>query len=189
MRAAAMIEYGEAMDAMPMSVILVIAVATVFLSVAVGLTYGVRSKFVRTRFIMTGFFIYIVFTLTASFWQFALATLPYTIPAALLGVAIGYFVGVRAASEKLKMQGVQYYMEHFAHVHIHEVKALNWWSLINYYSVMGVLVLINLVGLSNVIFDGSRLWAIITSTVGALLIGSIVPYLIHLWSIRATGMH
>lgn len=169
-----------------MSVIMVIAVATVFLTFAVGLTYGIESNFVRTRLIMTGFFIYIVFTLTASFWQFAMATLPYTIPASLIGMIFGHFIGVRAANEKLKMQGVEYYMEHFAHVHIHEIKALNWWALINYYSVMGVLVLINLVGLSNVIFQGAKLWAIITSTVGALLIGSTLPYLVHLWSIKKT---
>ena len=83
------------------------------------------------------------------------------------------------------LQGIEEYMEHFAHIHFHDIKSLTWWSFINFYSVMGALLLINLVGLSNVIFEGAELWAITTSIFGAFLIGTIVPYLAHLWSIKA----
>lgn len=172
------------MQELPTSIMVVIAVATVFLSFAVGLTYAMRSAFARTRLIMTAFFAYIVFTLSISFWGFALQTLPYSIPAFLVGCAIGYFLGVKAAEEKLKMQGLEYYMEHFAHIHFHDVKRLTWWSVINFYSIMGGLVLINLVGISNVLMRGSQTGAIATSVVGAFLLGTIVPYLLHLWSIR-----
>jgi hypothetical protein len=135
---------------------------------------------------MTLFFCFIVTTLTLSFWQHALATLPYTIPAALIGALIGYVLGVRTEQKKLTMQGVAEYMAHFAHIHLHDIKSLTWWSFINFYSVMGALVLMNLIGLTNVIYLGAEFGAIATSVFGAFLIGSIVPYLIHLWSIRAT---
>ena len=176
------------MDQLPVSIPIVIAVLTIFLTYTVGLTYTIRSNFVRTRLIMTSFFFFIVITLSISFWNFALATLPYTIPAACIGALIGYFLGVQTERNKLDAQGLELYMEHFAHIHIRDVRALNWWSLINFYSVMGGLALINLVGLSNVIFHGSEFGAIATSVVGAFLIGTIVPYLMHLWSIQPTRM-
>jgi hypothetical protein len=143
-----------------------------------------QDNFARTRLVMTSFFAFIVFTLTISFWRFALDTLPYTVPATLVGMLVGYLLGVRTEQQKLAMQGLQYYMGHFAHIHFHDIKSLTWWSFINFYSVMGGLLLINLVGLSNVIFRGVEMWAIATSIFGAFLIGSIVPYLTHLWSIR-----
>lgn len=169
---------------LPLSVVIVLAVLTAFLAVAVGLKYAIRSAFVRTRLLMTLFFCFIVFTLTVSFWNHALATLPYTIPSGFVGVVIGYVLGVQTERRKLSMQGVAHYMEHFAHIHFHDIRSLTWWSFINFYSVMGALLLINLVGLSNVIFEGTELWAVTTSVFGAFLIGTIVPYLFHLWTIR-----
>jgi len=169
---------------LPPSIIIALAVLTLFLSITVGLRYALHDNFARTRLTMTLFFVFIVFTLTISFWQFTLDTLPFTLPAALIGMLAGYVLGVRTEQQKLAMQGLQYYMEHFAHVHFRDVASLSWWSFINFYSVMGGLLLINLVGLSNVIFQGVEMWAIITSVFGAFLIGTIVPYLAHLWSIR-----
>jgi small-conductance mechanosensitive channel len=171
---------------LPISVPVVIAALTIFLSVATALGYAVRSYFVRTRLIMTLFFFFIVTTLSVSFWNYAMATLPFSAPAALLGALVGHIVGVQTEREKLAMQGLEHYMEHFAHVHMYDIKSLTWWSFINFYSIMGGLLLINLVGLSNVIFRGAENWAIATSTVGAFLIGTIIPYLLHLWSIPAT---
>jgi hypothetical protein len=135
---------------------------------------------------MTFFFVFIVLTLSVSFWGLTLATLPYTIPAFGVGALMGYVLGVRTERQKLAMQGLGYYMEHFAHVHLHDFQSLTWWSFVNFYSVMGGLFLINLVGLSNVIFDGVEFFAIATSVFGAFLIGTIVPYLAHLWSIRVS---
>ena len=71
------------MTSLPLSIIVAVAILTVFLSLTIGLRYAIRSNFVRTRLIMTAFFVFIVVTLTVSFWHYALATLPYTIPAAL----------------------------------------------------------------------------------------------------------
>ena len=173
------------MEALPTSIIVVIAVLTLFLSLLTALKYAVEDHFTRTRFIMTAFFCFIVATLTISYWPFFFDTLPYTIPAGLVGVCAGYLVGVQTAREKLSAQGLRYYREHFAHVHTKDIASFNWWSLINFYSVMGALALINLVGLTTVIFHNLKPMTLATSAFGAFLLGSIVPYLIHLWSIKA----
>lgn len=168
---------------LPASITIVIALLTLFLIFITVVKYATQNHFARTRLTMTSFFVFIVMTLTISFWQFTFATLPYTIPATLLGVLLGYMLGVRTEQQKLRTQGLRYYMEHFAHIHITDVQELTWWSFINFYSVMGGLLLINLVGLSSVIFRGIETWAILSCVFGAFLLGSIVPYLAHLWSV------
>lgn len=173
------------MEQLPISITLVIALLTAFLCFAVGAKYAIPNNFVRTRLIMTSFFCFIVATLTISFWEYRVSSLPYTIPAALAGILLGYLLGVRTEQQKLRVGGVEHYMEHFAHIHLYDITALNWWSVINFYTVMGGLLLINLVGLSTVIFGGDAQSAIRTSMVGAFLLGTIVPYLVHLWSIKA----
>lgn len=171
------------MDTFPLSITLVLILLTVFLSFSTGLAYVIHSRFLRTRILMTSFFFFIVGTLSISFWDYALATLPYTIPTSIIGIGIGYILGVQTERRKLQMQGLEHYMQHFAHIHLRDIQSLTWWSVINFYSVMGALVLINIVGLSSVIFQGSQAWAIAASMFGAFLIGTIVPYLVHLWSI------
>ena len=173
------------MEQLPSSIIIVIAVLTVFLVFITALKYAVADNFTRTRLVMTAFFCFIVTTLTISYWEFFFATLPYTVPAGLAGMLVGYVVGVRTAEKKLSAQGIKHYVEHFAHIHIHEVQALTWWSFINFYSVMGALLLINLVGLTTVLLHNLEPMALATSAFGAFLIGSIIPYLIHLWRIKA----
>jgi hypothetical protein len=161
-----------------------IAVLTVFLVVSNALRYAGLSNFARTRLSMTLFFWFIVATLTIAFGDFALATLPYTIPAFCGGVIVGYLFGVREAEQKLRAQGLAHYMEHFAHIHATDFKKLSWWSFVNFYSVAGALFLINLVGLSRVIFETAPYTVVRTSAVGAFLLGTIFPYLAHLWSIK-----
>lgn len=172
---------------LPGSVILTIAVLTVFLMFVTGLKFASTDRAAYTKLVMTGFFLFIVTTLTISFWEYALDTLPFTIPAALLGMGAGHFVGVRAARERIEAEGLAEYVEHFAHVHLGELHDLRWWKVVNFYTVMMSLLLINFVGLTDVIFHEAKNWAIVTSTVGAFLIGTIVPYLIHVWSIKATA--
>lgn len=161
-----------------------IAALAAFLIFLTALKYAIADEFVRTRAIMTSFFLFIVFTLTLAFWPYTLASLPYTIPAAGIGIALGYFVAVKAAQERLLVEGVEHYLEHAMHVRLADLTALRWWSVINVYSIMGALLLINLVGLSTVWFVGRQSWAIATCAFGALLLGSIVPYLVHLWSLK-----
>ena len=173
------------MDQLPFSIILVIALLTVFLCFVVGLKYIEISNFMRTRLTMTAFFFFIVGTLTISFWGYRTESLPYTVPAALAGILLGYLLGVRTEQQKLRTRGLEHYMEHFSHVHLYDITSLNWWSVINFYTVMGGLLLINLVGLSTVLFSGDAQSAIRTAMVGAFLLGTIVPYLVHLWSIKA----
>ncbi|HVU80055.1 MAG TPA: hypothetical protein VHD37_01690 [Candidatus Paceibacterota bacterium] len=173
------------MEGLPASITVTIAVLTVFLSFITALKYAVEDDFARTRLIMTAFFFFIVATLTVSFWKYTFDTLPFTTPAWLLGALIGYILGVRTEQAKLRMQGLTHYMQHFAHVHPTDFQNFKWWSVINFYSVMSALLLINLVGLSTVIFREAESWAIATSVMGAFLLGSIAPYLIHLWSIRS----
>jgi hypothetical protein len=172
------------MSQLPASITIVIALLAAFLSLLTVYKYAITNDFVRTRAIMTSFFCFIVLTLTISFWQYTTLTLPYTVPAAILGVILGYFLGVKTEQQKLRVQGLQHYMEHFSHVHVRDITSLNWWAVVNFYSVMGGLILINLVGLSSVIFRGSEEWAIFSSVLGAFLLGTIVPYLMHLWSVK-----
>ncbi|MGH7141646.1 MAG: hypothetical protein ACREGH_03380 [Minisyncoccia bacterium] len=170
---------------LPLSIILALVLLAIFLVFTVVIKYAMDDEFGRTRALMTAFFFFIIATLTVSFYDYASATLPYTAPAAVIGILLGYFVGVRAAHMKLSAQGIQRYMEDFAHIHRRDVVAFNWWSIINFYSIMGGLVLVNFVGLSTVLMHDAKNWAIATSSVGAFLIGTIVPYLLHLWMIRA----
>lgn len=173
------------MESLSLVIVAAIAILTVFLSVITALKYAISNKFVRTRLSMTLFFCFIVATLTLSFWPYALASLVFTVPAVLLGAAVGHIVGVRAAKERLMLEGMEQYVEHFAHVHITDVAKMQWWSLINFYSIAGALLLINFVGLSTVIYKDSEALVMATCVFGAFLIGSVVPYLIHLWSIKA----
>ena len=175
------------MDASLVVITLAIVGLTAFLSFVTALKYGMSNPFARMRLIMTAFFAFIVATLTFAFWRYTFASLPYTVPAFLVGVAMGYVVGVREAERRLAAEGLSHYISHFAHIHIEDLKELRWWSLINFYTVMGALLLINFVGLSTVIFDGRESWAIATCVFGAFLIGTIVPYLVHLWSTNAAS--
>lgn len=172
------------MEQLPASVILVVALLTAFLVFVTALQYAVADYFTRNRLIMTGFFLFIVSTLTISYWPFFFATLPYTIPAGIVGLGVGYGLGVRTAREKLAEQGKRYYTRHFAHIHLGDLSQFSWWSFANYYTAVGALALINLVGLTTVIFHNLRPLTLLTSAFGAFLIGSIAPYLAHLWSIR-----
>lgn len=171
------------MSGLPPSITITIALLTVFLGYITVLKYAVPDNFTRMRLIMTSFFLFIVATLTISFYEFFFATLPFTIPAGIGGTLVGYFIGVRAAQKRLKLEGIESYTKHFAHIHIHGLEEVTWWSLINFYSVLGALALINLVGLTTVILHNLEPMALLTSAFGAFLIGTIIPYLAHLWSI------
>ena len=173
------------MQSLPPSIIITIAVLTVFLSLVVVLKYAVEDNFSRTRLIMSAFFFFIVATLSISFWEFFFDTLPYTIPAGLLGVVIGFLIGVPAAEERLKKEGLRKYREDFALVETKGFRGFQWWSVINFYTAMSALLLINLVGFTTVLLHNLKPMALVTSAFGAFMIGSIIPYLLHLWSIRA----
>lgn len=164
-----------------------IALLALFLITITIAKYVMSNKFTRTRFIMSELFIFIVLILSISFWPSVGITLPFTIPALIVGMLLGYFIGVRTEQQKLMMQGLERYMEHFAHIEHSDVEKLTWWTFINFYSVMCALVLINLIGFTNIILSGSPLFIIITSSVGAALIGSILPYLAHLWTFPLTS--
>lgn len=169
-----------------LSITLVIALLAFFFILVTVFKYTIVNTFVRTRLTMSALFLFIVATLSISFWPYAALTLPYSVPALGLGMLLGHVIGVRAAKERLMLEGLEHYMEHFAHITPSD-KTFSWWSFVNFYSLMCGLVLINLVGFTNVILKGSPSFIIATSSVGALLIGSIVPYLAHLWSIKAPG--
>lgn len=169
-----------------LSIILVIAFLALFFIVMTIAKYAVRDKFSQTRFTMSALFLFIMTTLSISFWPYATLTLPFSIPAFLVGVLLGYFIGVHTERQKLMMHGLEHYMEHFAHIEEKDFRNFTWWSLVNYYSVICGLLLINLVGFTNIILKGSPAFIIATSALGAALVGSIVPYLAHLWTFRIT---
>src|SRR6185503_15333549 len=83
---------------LPPSIILTIAVLTAFFIFIVAVKFAVEDDFKRTRLTMTAFFFFIIATLTICFSQFFVATLPYTVPAGLLGVVAGFFIGVPASA-------------------------------------------------------------------------------------------
>jgi hypothetical protein len=172
-------------------IILAIAILTVFLSYITGLKYAISDTFARTRLIMTSFFLFIVATLTISFYPYALMSLPYVAPAFFLafflGILLGYLVGVREAEQRISMEGLNNYLKHFAHIHLADIASLKWWSLINFYTVMGALLMINLIGFSTVILKGNTSWIVATCAVGAFLSGTLVPYLLHLWNLKMRG--
>jgi hypothetical protein len=166
------------------STIIVIALLALLLISVTVFKYTCKTKFMEIRMTMSALFFFIVATLSISFWPFASMTLPFTIPAFFVGILLGYAIGVRTERQKITMHGIEHYMEHFAHISREDVKRFSWWSVVNYYTIMCGLVLINLVGFTNVILKGSPVFIIGTSVVGALFIGSILPYLVHLWSIK-----
>ncbi len=136
---------------------------------------------------MTALFLFIVITLSISFWPSAALSLPYTVPALAVGIIVGYVIGVKTERQKMMTHGLEHYLEHFAHIHAADIRNMTWWSVVNFYSIMCGLILINLVGFSTVIVRNSVFWTILTSTVGAFLIGTIIPYLAHLWGVPAHG--
>jgi hypothetical protein len=169
------------------AIIAVIALLALFLISITIFKYTIPNNFLRTRLVMSALFIFIVSTLSISFWPSALLTLPYTIPTFLCGAILGHMIGVRAERKKLTMLGAEHYVEHFTHIHFSDVKSLTWWSFVNYYSIMCGLILINLVGFTNIILGRSLVFVVLSSVVGAALIGSIFPYLVHLWTIPVPG--
>jgi hypothetical protein len=176
--------YTGGMEQLPYSITAVIAILTAFLIFAVGSKYFIQDNFERTRFVMTAFFFFIVLTLTIAFWQYRILSLPYTAPAMAVGILCGYLLGVKTEQQKLHINGIEHYVEHFSHIHIHSFRSVTWWTFVNFYTVAGGLFLINLVGLSTVLFSHNEQSAIRTCMVGAFLLGTIVPYLVHLWSIN-----
>ena len=168
----------------PLSITITLALMSVYLIFVTSLKYAIADNFVRTRLIMTSFFWFIVLTLSISYWRYTIETLPYTIPAYLAGCAAGYFFGVRTERQKLEMQGLKYYIQHFAHIRVSDVRSLSWWTVVNFYSVAGGLLLINFVGLSTVLFPHTEFLVNVSCVFGAFLLGTIFPYLGHLWSVR-----
>jgi hypothetical protein len=178
------VPYTVRMGLTTTSILIDLALLALFLISLTAAKYAFKDKFTRTRFIMTALFLYIVATLTVSFWHLAVDTLPFVIPAFIVGVVLGHLVGVRTEQQKIMMHGLERYMERFAHISKDDMRNFTWWSFVNFYSITCVLILINLVGITNVLLHGSRLLTIETSVVGAAFIGSIVPYLIHLWTLE-----
>jgi hypothetical protein len=160
-----------------------LALLALFLISVAASRYAIQSNFARTRFVMTALFFYIIISLSISYWSLALQTFPFSIPAFVIGIILGEVVGVRTERQKIFMHGLEHYMERFAHISHRDLANFTWWSFINFYSISCVLVLINLIGFTTVILDRSAPLAILTSVIGAALIGSILPYLAHLWSI------
>jgi len=170
---------------LPPSIILTIAVLTAFFIFIVFAKFAIEDDFKRTRLIMSAFFCFIVATLTICFSDYFVATLPYTVPAGLIGVIAGFFIGVPAAESRLKKEGLARYRHDFAEIEASGIRGFKWWSVLNFYTVLTTLALINLVGLTTVLLHNLKPMALLTSAFGAFLIGTIIPYLYHLWTIKS----
>jgi len=166
------------------TVMTALAALVIFLSLITILKYAIRGNFTRTRIIMTALLAFLVITGVLAFGRYLIASLSFTVPAFLVGILLGERAGVRAAQRKIATHGIQHYMEHYAHSSKEELKALTWWSIVNFYAIMCALIMMNLIGLSRIIFDGHRGLAIAVVAFGAFLIGTILPYIIHLWRVH-----
>lgn len=164
------------------AIIAVLAILAAFLISVPASKYMIHNNFKRTRLIMSAFFLFVVAALSISFWPYGMMTFNYSFPAILMGIILGQIIGVRTEEQKEMEQGVEYYLEHFAEIKPEDLKNLSWWSIVNFYSIMCGLVLINLIGFTNIILKGSPAFIIATSSIGAFFVGTIVPYLIHLWA-------
>ncbi|MDE2071669.1 MAG: hypothetical protein KGI70_02995 [Patescibacteria group bacterium] len=171
---------------LPVEIFGALGALTAFLVFVAASQYAVHSTFARTRLVMTCFFFYVVATLTISFWPYAFVSAPYSIAAFAAGLLIGHLVAVREAQRRLMALGLEHYLEHSIHVRFKDLEDLRWWALINFYSVGAALVLINFIGLSTVLAPTTPL-VLVTCAVGAFLVGTLVPYLVHLWSLRVRG--
>lgn len=169
---------------LPPSIILTIAVLTAFFIFIVAVKFAIEDDFKRTRLTMTAFFFFIVATLTICFKEYFVATLPYTVPAGGIGIIFGYLVGVPAAEARLKKEGLAKYLQDFADIESRGMRGIHWWTFLNFYTVLTALMLINLVGLTTVLLHNLEPMALATSAFGAFMIGTIVPYLYHLWTIK-----
>jgi len=169
------------------TITITIAALAAFLVYLTVLTYAVADDFYRARLVMTSFFVFIIFTLTLAFWPYRYSSLPFAGTAFVIGVMLGYYIGVRAAKQRLTMEGLTHYIEHATHVHSKDLTSLKWWSVINFYTIMGALLIINLVGLSMVWLKGNDMLAITTCVLGAFGVGTLAPYLSHLWSLRRSS--
>lgn len=172
------------MNSNTIHIIFVIATLIVFLVSLTAFKYTIKDRFSRVRLSMTAFLIFIFVTITISFLQYALYSLYFTIPAFFVGAVLGYRIGVHTERQKIATKGIEHYIEHFAHIRKADLKKMAWWSIVNFYSIIGALILINLIGLSLFIFPDLVEVALFTMTVAAFLIGTIVPYILHLWSIK-----
>lgn len=172
------------MTQLPPSIILTIATLTAFFIFIVAAKFAVEDDFKRTRLIMSAFFLFIVATLTICFKDYFFATLPYTVPSGIVGVIAGFIIGLPAAESRMKKEGLSRYRHDFAEIEAKGVRGFAWWSVINFYTITGALLLINLVGFTTVILHNLMPMALFTSAVGAFLIGTLLPYLYHLWTIK-----
>jgi hypothetical protein len=172
------------MDELLVSTTVAIAALAAFLIFITALKYVMPDEFARTRLIMTAFVLFIALTITASFWRYTVPSLGFSIPALFLGMFAGHFVGVRAAQEKLLAQGFERYVTKIIHIDLPDATDLRWWNFINFYSIAGALLIINLLGLSVVLLQGREPLALLTCGVAAFLVGTLLPYLVHLWRLQ-----
>lgn len=172
------------MDTNIIAVMTALAALVIFLCLVVVLKYAIKGNFTRTRIILTLLLGFLVAVVLLAFWQHIAASATTMLTAFLLGVLIGERGGVRPAQRKIATEGVRYYMEEFVHTSKEELKAFTWWSIVNFYAIMCALIMMNLVGLSRILFDGNMYLATGVVAFGAFLIGVTLPYVIHLWRVR-----
>jgi hypothetical protein len=172
------------MDTNIIAVVTALAALVIFLCLVTVLKYAIRGNFTRTRVILTLLLVFLVAVVLLAFWQYIAASATTMFTTFLLGILVGERAGVRPAQRKIAIDGVQHYMEHYITSNKDEIKTLTWWGLVNFYAIMCALIMMNLIGLSRILFEGNRELAIAVVALGTFLIGTIVPYIIHLWRVH-----
>lgn len=172
------------MDTNIIAVVTALAALVIFLCLVTVLKYAIRGNFTRTRIIMTALLFFLVAVVLLAFGPYITESATTMFTAFLLGLFIGERAGVRPAQRKIATDGVQHYIEHYVTDNKDEIKTLTWWSIVNFYAILCALIMMNLIGLSRILFEGHTTIAIGVVAFGAFLIGTILPYIIHLWRVR-----
>lgn len=145
--------------------------------------HTVRSSFMLTRVTVSAFVVTMFTVLFIVYWQYVVDYAVSASFALLAGTLVGHFLAVEVERHKISERGLAHYVEHYLHVHVKTLDNLEWWSVVNVHTIIVTLLLVNIIGLNELIFDSPE-WTRFIIVASNFLIGTTIPYLIHLWTIK-----
>jgi hypothetical protein len=143
-----------------------------------------RSSFALTRITLTSFVVFAFLTLFVVYWRFVIDEAVWASIALLAGTFVGRFLAVEASQKRIAEEGLGNYFEHYLHIHIKSLHKVEWYSLVNVHTIIVALVLINMLGLNELIFESPE-WTRFSIVFANFLVGTCIPYMIHLWTLKA----
>lgn len=150
--------------------------------------HAVRNHFLITRFTITAFIVYMFATLIVVYWTPMMDNAVQGSVAFLAGLVLGRFMAVTVERRKIAEEGLSNYLEHYLHIHIKSLENLEWWSIVNVHTVIVTLIFIDLLGLNRTVYDSAPATLFIV-VLALFLVGTVIPYAVHLWTIKASHFH